>query len=176
MQIPQAATAHDTAYDFFSQQPSALNMVMLVMAGYSLPRSFRHMNGFGVHTMRMFTDDGKSKLVRWHWKSKQGAASVLWEEAQAVNGKNPDFHRQDIWDAIENGAYPEWELGVQIMEETDQLRFGFDVMDATKWIPEELVPVTILGKMTLNRNPTNYFAEVEQVGVSLRTEHHLNHV
>ncbi|KAI5252576.1 cat2, catalase [Aureobasidium subglaciale] len=163
-QIPQAATAHDTAYDFFSQQPSTLNMLMLIMSGYSLPRSYRHMSGFGVHTMRMVTEEGDSKLIRWHWKSKQGTASLLWEEAQAINGKNPDYHRKDLWDAIENGAYPEYELGVQIMDEDQQLAFGFDVLDATKWIPEELVPITILGKMTLNANPTNYFAETESIG------------
>ncbi|KAH0283390.1 catalase, partial [Aureobasidium sp. EXF-3399] len=163
-QIPQAATAHDTAYDFFSQQPSTLNMLMLIMSGYSLPRSYRHMSGFGVHTMRMVTEKGDSKLIRWHWKSKQGTASLLWEEAQAINGKNPDYHRKDLWDAIENGAYPEYELGVQIMDEDQQLAFGFDVLDATKWIPEELVPITILGKMTLNQNPTNYFAETESIG------------
>lgn len=163
-QIPQAATAHDTAYDFFSQQPSTLNMLMLIMSGYSLPRSYRHMSGFGVHTMRMVTEEGDSKLIRWHWKSKQGTASLLWEEAQAINGKNPDYHRKDLWEAIENGAYPEYELGVQIMDEDQQLAFGFDVLDATKWIPEELVPITILGKMTLNANPTNYFAETESIG------------
>ncbi|THW12403.1 cat2, catalase [Aureobasidium pullulans] len=162
-QIPQAATAHDTAYDFFSQQPSTLNMLMLIMSGYSLPRSYRHMSGFGVHTIRMVTEEGDSKLIRWHWKSKQGTASLLWEEAQAINGKNPDYHRKDLWDAIENGAYPEYELGVQIMDEDQQLAFGFDVLDATKWIPEELVPITILGKMTLNANPTNYFAETESI-------------
>lgn len=163
-QIPQAATAHDTAYDFFSSQPSALNIVLLLMSGYGLPRSFRHMDGFGVHAFRLVTDDGKSKLIKWHWKSLQGRASLLWEEAQVAGGKNSDFQRQDIYDAIENGNYPEWELGVQIINEEDQLRYGFDILDPTKWVPEELVPVTPLGKMTLNRNPTNYFAEVEQVG------------
>lgn len=137
---------------------------MFIMAGYSLPRSYRHMSGFGVHTMRLVTEEGDSKLIRWHWKSKQGTASLLWEEAQAINGKNPDYHRKDLWDAIENGAYPEYELGVQIMDEDQQLAFGFDVLDATKWIPEELVPITILGKMTLNANPTNYFAETESIG------------
>lgn len=162
--IPQAATAHDTAYDFFSQQPSALNMLMLIMAGYGLPRSFRHMNGFGVHTMRLVIENGGTKLVKWHWKSAQGRASLLWEEAQAAAGKNADYGRQDMWDAIESGNYPEWELGVQIMDEADQLKYGFDLLDPTKFVPEELVPVTPLGKMTLNRNPTNYFAEVEQVG------------
>lgn len=113
--IPQAATAHDTAYDFFSQQPSSLNIVTLIMSGYGLPRSYRHMNGFGVHTMRLVTDDGRTKLVKWHWKSMQGTASLLWEEAQAAGGKNADFQRQDIWDAIDNGVYPEWEVSVVVM-------------------------------------------------------------
>lgn len=108
--IPQAATAHDTAYDFFSQQPSCLNMVTLLMSGFGLPRSFRHMDGWGVHTMRLVTDDGKAKLVRWQWKSMQGRVSLLWEEAQAAAGKNADFQRQDLYDAIENGVYPEWEV------------------------------------------------------------------
>lgn len=163
-QIPQAATAHDSAYDFFSQEPSALNLVMMVMAGYGIPRSYRHMDGWGVHTYRLVTNEGNTKLVRWKWKSLQGKASFLWEEAQIVGGKNSDFHRQDMWNAIEAGMYPEWELGVQIMNEEDQLAFGFDLLDPTKFVPEELVPITPLGKMTLNMNPKNYFAETEQVG------------
>jgi catalase len=109
-QIPQAATAHDTAYDFFSQEASALNLVMMVMAGYGIPRSYRHMDGWGVHTYRLVTNEGATKLVKWSWKSLQGKASFLWEEAQAVGGKNSDFHRQDMWNAIEAGIYPEWEV------------------------------------------------------------------
>ncbi|RDL36326.1 putative catalase-3 [Venustampulla echinocandica] len=163
-QIPQAATAHDSAYDFFSQETSALNLVMIVMAGYGIPRSYRHMDGWGVHTYRLVTSEGASKLVRWHWKSLQGKASFLWEEAQAVGGKNSDFHRQDMWNAIEAGVNPEWELGVQIFDENEELAFGFDVLDPTKFIPEEVVPITPLGKMTLNTNPKNYFAETEQIG------------
>ncbi|OQE21940.1 hypothetical protein PENSTE_c011G09431 [Penicillium steckii] len=162
-EIPQAATAHDSAWDFFSQQPSSLHTLLWAMAGHGIPRSFRNVDGFGVHTFRFVTDSGKSKLVKFHWKGMQGKASLVWEEAQQISGKNPDFLRQDLWDAIEAGRFPEWELGVQIMDEEDQLRFGFDVLDPTKIVPEEYVPVTKLGKMTLNRNPRNYFAETEQV-------------
>ncbi|KAF8856731.1 cat2, catalase [Acephala macrosclerotiorum] len=163
-QIPQAATAHDSAYDFFSQETSALNLVMMVMAGYGVPRSYRHMDGWGVHTYRLVTNEGATVLVKWHWKSLQGKASFLWEEAQATGGKNSDFHREDMWNAIEAGFYPEWELGVQIFNESQQLAFGFDVLDPTKFIPEEVVPITPLGKMTLNANTKNYFAETEQIG------------
>lgn len=136
------------------------------MAGHGIPRSFRHVDGFGVHTFRLVTNDGDTKLVKFHWKSLQGRASMVWEEAQQVSGKNPDFIRQDLFESIENGYYPEWELGAQIMDEDDQLRFGFDLLDPTKIVPEELVPVTPLGKMQLNRNPRNYFAETEQAMVS----------
>jgi catalase len=121
------------------------------------------MDGFGVHTFRLVTDDGKSKLIKWHWKTLQGKASLVWEEAQVLAGKNADAHRQDLFESIDAGRYPEWELGVQIMDEEDRLRFGFDLLDPTKVVPEELVPVTPLGKMQLNRNPRNYFAETEQV-------------
>jgi catalase len=166
-EIPQAATAHDTAWDFFSQQPSALHTLFWAMAGNGIPRSYRHMDGFGVHTFRFVTDDGQAKLIKWFWKTKQGRASLVWEEAQVLSGKNADFHRQDLWDAIESGNGPEWELGVQIMEESDQLKFGFDLLDPTKIVPEELVPVQRIGKMTLNKNPRNFFAETEQVMVGL---------
>lgn len=166
-EIPQAATAHDSAWDFFSQQPSTMHTLMWAMAGHGLPRSFRHMDGFGVHTMRFVTDEGKSKLVKFHFKTLQGKASIAWEEAQAVSGKNQDFHRQDLFDSIDDGEFPEWELGVQVVEEEDELAFGFDLLDPTKIIPEDLVPVTPLGKVQLNRNPRNYFAETEQVMVRL---------
>ncbi|OOF94534.1 hypothetical protein ASPCADRAFT_507490 [Aspergillus carbonarius ITEM 5010] len=162
-EIPQAATAHDSAWDFFSQQPSSMHTLFWAMAGHGIPRSFRHVDGFGVHTYRLVTDSGASKLVKFHWKSLQGKASMVWEEAQQVSGKNADFMRQDLWEAIEADRYPEWELGVQIMSEEDQLRYGFDLLDPTKIVPEEYVPITKLGKMTLNRNPRNYFAETEQV-------------
>lgn len=125
------------------------------------------MDGFGIHTFRFVTDAGQSKLIKWFWKTQQGRASLVWEEAQVLSGKNSDFHRQDLWDAIESGNGPEWELGVQIVDESDALSFGFDLLDPTKIIPEELVPVTILGKMKLDTNPRNYFAETEQVMVGL---------
>lgn len=162
-EIPQAATAHDSAWDFFSQQASSLHTLFWAMAGYGIPRSFRHMDGFGIHTFRLVTDDGTSKLVKWHWKSKQGKASLVWEEAQIVAGKNADMHRQDLWDAIESGNGPEWELGVQIVDEEKALAYGFDLLDPTKILPEEYVPVQLLGVMKLDTNPTNYFAETEQV-------------
>ncbi|KAJ5118433.1 hypothetical protein N7526_010070 [Penicillium atrosanguineum] len=162
-EIPQAATAHDSAWDFFSQQPSSLHTLMWAMAGHGIPRSVRHVDGFGVHTYRFVTDNGTSKLVKFHWKTLQGKASLVWEEAQQTAGKNADFLRQDLFDSIEAGRYPEWELGVQIMDENDQLRFGFDLLDPTKIVPEELVPITPIGKMQLNRNPLNYFAETEQI-------------
>ncbi|KAE8441775.1 catalase A [Mollisiaceae sp. DMI_Dod_QoI] len=162
-EIPQAATAHDSAWDFFSQQPSVLHTLFWAMAGNGIPRSYRHMDGFGVHTFRFVTNNGDSKFVKWHWKTKQGKASLVWEEAQVLAGKNADFHRQDLWNAIASGNGPEWELGVQIVNESDALSFGFDLLDPTKIIPEELVPVTLLGKMQLDTNPTNYFAETEQV-------------
>ncbi|RAK72661.1 catalase catB [Aspergillus fijiensis CBS 313.89] len=162
-EIPQAATAHDSAWDFFSQQPSSLHTLFWAMSGHGILRSFRFTDGFGVHTFRLVTDSGATKLVKFHWKTLQGKASLVWEEAQQVSGKNPDFLRQDLYEAIEAGRYPEWELGVQIMDEADQLRFGFDLLDPTKIVPEEYVPITKLGKMALNRNPRNYFAETEQV-------------
>lgn len=125
------------------------------------------MDGFGIHTFRLVADDGKSKLIKWHWKTLQGKASLVWEEAQVLAGKNADYHRQDLWDAIASGNGPEYELGIQVVEEEDVHKFGFDLLDPTKIIPEEMVPVQIIGKMTLNRNPRNYFAETEQVMVGL---------
>ncbi|RAL65010.1 hypothetical protein DID88_001118 [Monilinia fructigena] len=144
-------------------QPSTLHTLFWAMAGNGIPRSFRHMDGFGVHTFRLVNDSGASKLIKWHWKSKQGKASLVWEEAQVLAGKNADFHRKDLWDAIESGNGPEWELGIQVVEEEDVLKFGFDLLDPTKILPEELVPVQRIGVMKLNANPRNYFAETEQV-------------
>lgn len=120
-------------------------------------------DGFGVHTFRMVTDDGTSRLIKWHWKSKQGKASFLWEEAQVLNGKNADFHRLDLWNAISSGNGPEWDLAVQVVDESQAEAFGFDMLDPTKILPEELAPLQVLGTMKLDVNPTNYFAEVEQV-------------
>ncbi|KAI2466032.1 catalase 3 precursor [Annulohypoxylon bovei var. microspora] len=162
-EIPQAATAHDSAWDFFSQQPSTLHTLFWAMAGFGIPRSFRHMDGFGVHTYRLVKDDGSSKLVKWHWKTKQGKASLYWEEAQILAGKNADAHRQDLFEAIASGNGPEWELAVQVVDEDQALAFGFDLLDPTKILPEEFAPLQKLGVMKLHTNPTNYFAETEQI-------------
>jgi catalase len=163
-EIPQGGTAHTTAYDFFSSQPSALGTVLWFMTGHGIPRSFRHVNGHGVHTYRFVTNAGESVYVKITWKSMQGVVSMVWEEAQAIAGKNFDFHRQDLYNAIDQGHFPEYELGVQIIPESDALAYGFDVLDPTKFVPEDVVPITWLGKMQLNRNVVNYFAETEQVG------------
>ena len=162
-EIPQAASAHDTFWDFISLMPESMHMVMWVMSDRAIPRSLRMMEGFGVHTFRFINEAGKARFVKFHWKPLLGLHAVLWDEAQKISGKDPDFHRRDLWEAIENGDYPEWELGVQIVEEKDEHKFDFDLLDPTKIIPEELVPVRRIGKMTLNRNPDNFFAETEQV-------------
>ncbi len=162
-EIPQAASAHDTFWDFISLMPESMHMIMWVMSDRAIPRSLRMMEGFGVHTFRLINDAGESHFVKFHWKPVLGVHSVAWDEAQKISGKNSDFHRQDLWEAIESGAFPEWELGVQIVPEADEHKFDFDLLDATKIIPEELVPVQIIGKMTLNKNPDNFFAETEQV-------------
>ncbi|EUC51315.1 hypothetical protein COCMIDRAFT_79517 [Bipolaris oryzae ATCC 44560] len=162
-EIPQAATAHDSAWDFFSQQPSTMHTLLWAMSGHGTIRSYRHTDGWGVHTFRFVRDDGKSKLVKFRFRSLQGKASLLWEEAQTTAGMNADMHRQDLFESIENGYYPEWIFEVQVINEEDQLRFGFDVLDPTKIVPEDIVPFTPLGKLTLNRNPRNYFAETEQI-------------
>ncbi|MES2592821.1 MAG: catalase [Bacteroidota bacterium] len=162
-EMPQAASAHDTFWDFISLVPESMHMIMWVMSDRAIPRSYRMMEGFGVHTFRFINDKGKSSFVKFHWKPVLGVHSVAWDEAQNISGKDPDFHRRDLWEAIESGNFPEYELGVQIVDEKDEFKFGFDLLDPTKLIPEELVPVTIIGKMTLNRNPDNFFAETEQV-------------
>jgi len=162
-EIPQAQSAHDTFWDFVSLVPETMHMVMWVMSDRGIPRSFRMMEGFGVHTFRLVNDQGKSSLVKFHWKPVLGVASLVWDEAQKIAGKDPDFHRRDLWDAILAGHPAEFELGLQVMAEEDVLEYGLDLLDATKLIPEEVVPVRKVGKMTLNRNPTNFFAETEQV-------------
>ncbi|HBB95013.1 MAG TPA: catalase HPII [Blastocatellia bacterium] len=162
-EIPQAASAHDTFWDFISLMPESMHMIMWVMSDRAIPRSLRMMEGFGVHTFRLINGRGKARFVKFHWKPLLGLHSVVWDEAQKISGKDPDFHRRDLWEAIENGDYPEWELGVQIVEEKDEHKFEFDLLDPTKLIPEEIVPVRRIGKMTLNRNPDNFFAETEQV-------------
>jgi catalase len=162
-EIPQAASAHDTFWDFVSLTPESTHMLMWLMSDRALPRSFAMMEGFGVHTFRLVNATGKSRFVKFHWKPIKGVHSLVWDEAQKISGKDADFHRRDLFEAIERGDYPEWELGLQIVEEEDEFSFDFDLLDATKLIPEELVPVRRVGKMTLNRNPDNYFAETEQV-------------
>lgn len=162
-EMPQAASAHDTFWDFISLMPESMHMIMWVMSDRALPRSYRMMEGFGVHTFRLVNDKGQARFVKFHWKPLLGLHSVLWDEAQKISGKDPDFHRRDLWEAIESGAYPEWELGIQVVEEKDEHAFDFDLLDPTKLIPEEMVPVQRIGKMTLNRNPANFFAETEQV-------------
>jgi catalase len=162
-EIPQAASAHDTFWDFISLMPESMHMIMWVMSDRALPRSFRMMEGFGVHTFRFINERDKARFVKFHWKPVLGLHSVAWDEAQKISGKDPDFHRRDLWESIENGDYPEWEFGVQIVEEKDEHSFDFDLLDPTKIIPEEIVPVRRIGKMTLNRNPDNFFAETEQV-------------
>ncbi|WP_312352619.1 catalase [Sphingobacterium siyangense] len=161
-EIPQAASAHDTFWDFISLMPESTHMIMWLMSDRAIPRSYRMMEGFGVHTFRFINKKGEATFVKFHWKPLLGVHSVAWDEAQNISGKDPDFHRRDLWDAIENGAFPEWELGVQIVPEADEFKFDFDLLDSTKIIPEELVPVQRIGKMTLNRNPDNFFAETEQ--------------
>lgn len=162
-EIPQAASAHDTFWDFISLMPESMHMIMWVMSDRAIPRSFRMMEGFGVHTFRFINEKGKARFVKFHWKPLLGLHAVLWDEAQKISGKDPDFHRRDLWEAIENGDFPEWELGMQIVEEKDEHSFDFDLLDPTKIIPEEIVPVRRIGKLTLNRNPDNFFAETEQV-------------
>ncbi|MDK2744097.1 MAG: catalase [Nitrospira sp. BO4] len=162
-EIPQASSAHDTFWDFISLMPESMHMIMWVMSDRAIPRSLRMMEGFGVHTFRFVNEKGTSRFVKFHWKPLLGVHSVAWDEAQKISGVDPDFHRRDLWDAIERGDFPEWELGVQLVEEKDEHRFDFDLLDATKLIPEELVPVRRIGKLTLNKNPENFFAETEQV-------------
>lgn len=161
--MPQAASAHDTFWDFVSLMPESTHTLLWVMSDRGIPRSYRMMQGFGVHTFRFVNAKGASKLVKFHWNPLFGTHSHGWEEAVKISGADPDFHRRDLWEAIEFGNYPEWELGVQIFTEEQAEKFSFDVLDATKLIPEELVPVTPIGRMVLNRNPDNFFAETEQV-------------
>ncbi|TYP75303.1 catalase [Aquimarina intermedia] len=162
-EIPQAASAHDTFYDFVSLTTETLHNHIWAMSDRAIPRSYRMMEGFGIHTFRLINKEGKSHFVKFHWKPKLGVHSVTWDEAVKINGADSDFHRRDLWDAIEAGEYPEWELGLQIIPQEDEHKFDFDLLDATKLIPEEMVPVKIVGKMTLNKNPENFFAETEQV-------------
>jgi catalase len=169
-EIPQAASAHDTFWDFISLMPESAHMIMWAMSDRAIPRSYRMMEGFGVHTFRFLNEKNESHFVKFHWKPLLGVHSVAWDEAQNISGKDPDFHRRDLWDAIASGNYPEWEFGVQIIPEADEHKFEFDLLDPTKIVPEEIVPVQRIGKLTLNRNPDNFFAETEQVAF------HVGHV
>lgn len=162
-EIPQAASAHDTFYDFVSHTTETLHNHIWAMSDRALPRSLRMMEGFGIHTFRLINDKNESHFVKFHWKPTLGVHSVTWDEAVKINGADADFHRRDLWEAIDAGHFPEWELGIQVVPEKDEHKFEFDLLDPTKLIPEEMVPVEIIGKMTLNRNPENFFAETEQV-------------
>jgi catalase len=161
--MPQAASAHDTFWDFISLMPESTHMMMWAMSDRAIPRSYRMMQGFGVHSYRFVNEAGASVFVKFHWKPKQGTHSLVWDEAVKIAGADADFHRRDLWEAIEAGEYPEWELGLQIFTEEQGEAFSFDILDATKIIPEELIPVTPVGRLVLDRNPDNFFAETEQV-------------
>jgi catalase len=161
--IPQAASAHDTFWDFASLMPESTHMLLWVMSDRGIPRSFRMMQGFGVHTFRLVNAAGESVFCKLHWKPVLGTHSLVWDEAVKIAGADADFHRRDLWEAIESGEYPEWELGLQLFDEEQASKFSFDVLDSTKLIPEEMVPITPVGRMVLNRNPDNFFAETEQV-------------
>jgi catalase len=161
--MPQASSAHDTFWDFVSLMPESIHMQLWVMSDRAIPRSYRMMQGFGVHTFRLVNQAGESVFVKFHWTPVAGTHSLDWDEAVKISGADADFHRRDLWEAIEAGAFPEWELGLQIFTEEQADKFSFDVLDATKIVPEELIPITPVGRMVLNRNPDNFFAETEQV-------------
>jgi len=160
---PQAASAHDTFWDFVSLMPESMHMIMWTMSDRAIPRSLRMIEGFGVNTFRLVDANGKQSFVKFHWRPKLGMQSVIWDEAVKINGADPDFHRRDLFEAIQAGDFPEWEFGVQLFDEKQAESFDFDVLDATKLVPEELVPLQIVGRMVLNRNPDNFFAETEQI-------------
>jgi len=160
---PQAGSAHDTFWDFVSLMPESMHMLMWAMSDRTLPRSFRMMEGFGVHTFRLVNANGKATFVKFHWRPKIGAATLIWDESVKLYGADPDSQRRDLHDAIASGAFPEFELSVQAFDQKTADKFPFDILDATKLIPEELVPLTPLGRMVLDRNPDNFFAETEQV-------------
>ena len=162
-EFPQAQTAHDTFWDFISLTPESMHMIMWIMSDRAIPRSLRMMEGFGVHTFRLVNVEGQSTFVKFHWRPKLGMQSVVWDEAVKINGADPDFHRRDLWNAIDAGDFPEWEFCLQTFSQEEADGFDFDVLDATKIIPEEIVPLRVVGRMVLDRNPGNFFAETEQV-------------
>jgi catalase len=161
--FPQAQSAHDTFWDFVSLSPESTNMLFWIMSDRAIPRSFRMMEGFGVHTFRLVNEDGKSTFAKFHWRPRLGAQSVIWDEAVKINGADPDFHRRDLWNSLDEGKPAEWDLAVQLFDEDFATKFDFDILDATKLIPEELVPLRVIGRMVLDTNVENYFAETEQV-------------
>ncbi|MDB6079525.1 MAG: Catalase [Akkermansiaceae bacterium] len=161
--FPQAASAHATFWDFISLTPESMHMIMWVMSDRAIPRSLRMIEGFGVHTFRFVNAEGTSNFVKIHWRPTIGSAAVVWDEAVKISGADPDFHRRDLWESIDKGDFPEWELSVQVFDEATAAKLDFDVLDPTKLIPEEIIPLRKLGKMVLNRNPDNHFAETEQV-------------
>lgn len=162
-ETPQAGTAHETAYDFFAEFPETMHTVLWALSGRGIPRSLRQIEGFGVHTFRLLNEQGESHYCKFLWKPKAGLSNLLWDEAQKIAGKNIDFHRDDLYTAINKGDYPEWEFGVQIIPESDVNKFDFSILDPTKIIPESIIPFQPMGKIVLNRNPDNYFAETEQI-------------
>ncbi|MER7013762.1 catalase [Saccharopolyspora sp. NPDC000359] len=162
-EMPQAASAHDTLWDFVALQPETLHTIMWLMSDRALPRSYRMMQGFGVHTFRLVNARGEGTFVKFHWTPLLGSHSLVWDECQKIAGADADFNRRDLWESIEAGQYPEWELGVQLVPEEREFDFDFDLLDATKIIPEEEVPVRPVGRLVLDRNPDNFFAETEQV-------------
>jgi catalase len=166
--FPQAQTAHDSFWDFASLMPESTHMLMWIMSDRAIPRSFRMMEGFGVHTYRFLNEKGEATFVKFHWRPKLGMQSVVWDEALKISGADPDFHRRDLWHAIENGNFPEWELGLQLFDEEFANGFDFDVLDATKIIPEEILPLRVVGRLVLDRNVDNFFAETEQVAFCVR--------
>lgn len=161
-EFPQAQTAHDTFWDYISLTPESMHMVMWIMSDRTIPRSYRMMEGFGVHTFRLVNAQGASTFVKFHWRPRLGVQSVVWDEAVKINGADPDFHRRDLWEAIEGGDFPEWEFCLQTFTQEQADGFDFDVLDPTKVVPEELVPLRVVGRMVLDRNPDNFFAETEQ--------------
>ena len=161
--FPQAQSAHDNFWDFISLTPESMHMIMWIMSDRAIPRSFRFMEGFGIHTYRLVNAQGKSTFVKFHWKPKLGMQSVVWNEAVKINGADPDFHRRDMWNAIQSGAFPEWELCFQTFDQAFADSFDFDILDATKLIPEEVLPIKAVGRLVLDRMPENFFAETEQV-------------
>jgi catalase len=166
--FPQAATAHDSFWDFASLVPESTHMLMWAMSDRAIPRSFRMMEGFGIHSYRFINDEGKATFVKFHWRPKLGMQSVVWDEALKISGADPDFHRRDMWNAINEGSFPEWEFGLQLFDQAFADKFDFDILDATKIIPEEILPLKIVGKLVLNRNVDNFFAETEQAAFCVR--------